>query len=223
MSFGCWRGSAVAVSDPAQIMGAVVHHVEDQPDLGRPDLLGFTAPEYRSVRATEAAPFTEAADAERSLAAVGLDYWIWHGRTSRLRSSLSDHSGCLPARALPARLTDGAGAAPGIVGWPRKWDYTSWRGPGRPSTAASAAPSGASRVIPVLLAFAAWRAGWGNVGDSCRADRPPLGGARACLRVSGWKGSISSGTLEGLRCECDGGSRGAGGLLVPVLLGRELF
>jgi hypothetical protein len=71
MSFGCWRGSAVAVSDPAQKMGAVVHHVEDQPDLGRPDLLGFTAPEYRSVRATEAAPFTEAADAERSLAAVG--------------------------------------------------------------------------------------------------------------------------------------------------------
>jgi len=35
---------------------------------------------------------------------VGLDYWIWPGRTSRLGSSLSDHFGRLPARTLPAQL-----------------------------------------------------------------------------------------------------------------------
>ena len=45
-------------------------------------------------------------------APVGLDYWIWPGRTSRLGSSLSDHFGRLPARSLPARLPDGADAAP---------------------------------------------------------------------------------------------------------------
>jgi hypothetical protein len=39
---------------------------------------------------------------------VGLDYWIWPGRTSRLGSSLSDHFGCLPARVPSARLHDGA-------------------------------------------------------------------------------------------------------------------
>lgn len=48
--------------------------------------------------------------------AVGLDYWILPQRTSRLGSSLSDHFGCLPARALSAQLTDGADPAAGIQG-----------------------------------------------------------------------------------------------------------
>ena len=47
---------------------------------------------------------------------VGLDYWIWPGRTSRPGSSLSDHFGRLPARTLPAQLPDGAEPAPGIPG-----------------------------------------------------------------------------------------------------------
>ena len=48
---------------------------------------------------------------------VGLDYWIWPGRTSRLGSSLNDHFGRLPARTLPAQLPDDADAAPpGVQG-----------------------------------------------------------------------------------------------------------
>jgi hypothetical protein len=42
---------------------------------------------------------------------VGLDYWIWPGRLAALGSSLSDLFGRLPARALPAWLSDGAGPA----------------------------------------------------------------------------------------------------------------
>jgi hypothetical protein len=45
---------------------------------------------------------------------VGLDYWIWPGRLAGLGSSLSDASARLPARALSARLPDGADPAPGI-------------------------------------------------------------------------------------------------------------
>jgi len=72
------------------------------------------------------------------------------------------------------------------------------------------------RVIPAPLAFAAWRAGRETLATAAaqigpaRGERGPVCGFR--LKA----GSISSRTLEGLRCECDGG------FLVPVLLGREL-
>src|SRR5271157_177700 len=58
---------------------------------------------------------------------VGLDYWIWPGRTSRLGLSLSDHFGCVPARTLP----DGADAAPGVQGR---------RAPGAPARERGLAP-----------------------------------------------------------------------------------
>src|SRR5438045_926134 len=51
-------------------------------------------------------------DADR----VGLGYWIWPGRTSRLGSSLSDHFGRLPACTSSARLSDGADPAPAVQG-----------------------------------------------------------------------------------------------------------
>jgi hypothetical protein len=41
--------------------------------------------------------------------AVGLDYWIWPEQSAGWGSSLSDLLGRLPARALSARLSDGAG------------------------------------------------------------------------------------------------------------------
>src|SRR6266581_8427787 len=47
---------------------------------------------------------------------VGLDCWIWPGRLTGLGSSLSDLLGCLPGRALPARLSDGASPARGVQG-----------------------------------------------------------------------------------------------------------
>jgi hypothetical protein len=47
---------------------------------------------------------------------VGADYWIWPGRLTGLELSLSDPLGCLPGRALPARLSDGAGPARGAQG-----------------------------------------------------------------------------------------------------------
>jgi hypothetical protein len=137
---------------------------------------------------------------------VELDYLIWPRRTSRLGSSLSDHFGCLPARALSAQLPDGADRRqvskdaellvlqhenavlrrqigrvryePGDRLWlaalsrlvprrrwgevfmvtpatllaghrrlvARKWDYTSRRRPGRPSTA------GAIRKLVIRIA-----------------------------------------------------------------------
>ena len=69
----------------------------------------------------------------------GLDYWIWPGRLAVLGSSLSDPFACLPARALSARLPDGADPAPGIQGR---------RAPGAPARERGAAPPDRPGPLP---------------------------------------------------------------------------
>ena len=71
--------------------------------------------------------------------AVGLDYWIWPGRLAVLGSSLSDPFARLPARALSARLPDGADPAPGIQGR---------RAPGTPARERGAAPPDRPGPLP---------------------------------------------------------------------------
>ena len=66
---------------------------------------------------------------------VGLDYWIRPGRHAGLGSSLSDHFGRLPARALSARPPDGAGPAPGVQG--RRTSVRCRRSSAAPRTASS--------------------------------------------------------------------------------------
>jgi hypothetical protein len=183
-----------------------------------------------------------------SVLRVGLDYWIWPGRTSRLGSSLSDHFGRLPARALSARLSDGADRRqvskdaellvlrhenavlrrrigrvryePGdglwlsalsrlvprrrwgemfmvtpatLLAWhrrlaARKWDYTSRRRPGRPSTAAA--------IRKLVIRMATDNPTWGHrrvQGDLVRLGRPIAAAA------STWPSSPPTRTAPGQR------------------------
>src|ERR1700755_2423339 len=86
---------------------------------------------------------------------VGLDYWIWPGQASRLGSSLSDTLRPLPARTLPARLPDGADAAPGVQGR---------RNPGAPARERGLAPP--DRPGPLRASRPAVAGGGGAVGPS---------------------------------------------------------
>ncbi len=76
---------------------------------------------------------------------MGLDYWIWPGRVVVLGSSLSDPFAHLPARALSARLPDGADPAPGIQGR---------RAPGAPARERGAAPPDRPGPLPAGPAVA---------------------------------------------------------------------
>jgi hypothetical protein len=95
---------------------------------------------------------------------VGLDHWVWPGRTSRLGSSLSDHFGRVPVRSLFARLPDDAGAAPGVQGRRALW----FCGTRTRSCAVRSAGSVTSRATGC---------GW----QHCRDWFPAAGGARCSL------------------------------------------
>jgi AAA ATPase domain len=73
---------------------------------------------------------------------------------------------------------------------------------------------GADAAVP-----RSWGSHRSNARDSCPRTKAPARGAGAYLLEAC---SISSRALAGLRCECDGGSRAAYGLLVAILLGCEL-
>lgn len=111
---------------------------------------------------------------------VRLDYWIGPGRAGGLGSSLSDHFGRLPARALPAGLPDGADPgsdvqgrrAVGAASRERRAAPSGWPGPlpaGRPAVACGAVaadpPPAMGRGLP------------GNARDAARLA-PPAGGAQ---------------------------------------------
>jgi hypothetical protein len=83
---------------------------------------------------------------------VGLDYWILPRRTSRLRSSLSDHFGCLPARTLSAQLPDGVDQARGIQGCRASGAPAREHGlapPGRPGPLRAGRPTVAGDTVAI--------------------------------------------------------------------------
>jgi tetratricopeptide (TPR) repeat protein len=94
----------LAAADPAENEPALALSLSN---LGV--LLGDLGRRAEAVAATE-----EAADIRRRLAAADPAAWLLE--SSGLRSSGNDLLGRLPARALPARLPDGAGPARGVQG-----------------------------------------------------------------------------------------------------------
>jgi hypothetical protein len=113
---------------------------------------------------------------------VGLDYWIWSGRLAVLGSSLSDPFARLPARALSARLPDGADPAPGIQGRRAPGAPARERGaapPDRPGPLPAGRPAVAGSTVATGPAPAMGRGVHGDPGDAARlasaAGRPQVG------------------------------------------------
>jgi hypothetical protein len=110
---------------------------------------------------------------------VGLDYWVWPGRLAVLGSSLSAAFARLPARALSARLPEGADPAPGIQGSRAPGAPARERGiapPDQPGPLPARRPAMAGSTVATGPAQAMGRGVRGDAGDAARlapaAGRP---------------------------------------------------